>query len=129
WQGDAAVRAQATSLLAAVQAAYYAEKRDEASSRVADLAKLLDELADAPAAVRTKVPLWRAAIHAKEGRAAAAEQEARLAQSLLPDLTVGDELPPAVSDLVTALRRAAFRPIPVHVNGAPAGALVKVDGA
>src|SRR5207249_928401 len=68
WQGDAAARGQVTSLLGAVQAAYYAEKREEAGSRLGELAKLLDGLADAPAAVRTKVPLWRAAIHAKEGR-------------------------------------------------------------
>ena len=126
WHGSPTARAEATELLTSVRKAYFSDRAAQAAAALDRLAALLERTKDVPAGMRARVPLWRAAIATAAGNAATARNEIVVALAIDPSLTVGEELPPSVGELVRSARGDA-RTRRITLAAVPDGALVRLD--
>lgn len=128
--GSAAARddGRLAGLFAQAKEAYFDDRLDEASGRVEEAARLIDEGLAVPGNDRVTVLTWRTALAAAAKDEKKADEQARLLLNLAPDAELNlDVFRPSMKKLVDELRPKLQKPIEITIEGAPAGARLEVD--
>ena len=105
---------------------YFAGRLDEALT-VLDQAEREEVASQEISPQRARIHLLRMALRAKQGNGAGAEESARKALRLDPELEAG-ELPPSAQDVVERVRQTLPARVIVKLIGVASGAEARIDG-
>ena len=122
----ASALADASVMMGKAEKSYFAGHLDKASAHL-DEAEKMEMASREVTAQRARIHLFRAAVRVKQGNRSAAEESARKALFLDPELDARI-LPPSAQDLVDQVRQALPARVIVKVTGVTDGVDARVDG-